>query len=302
MLPQQPTGLVFVLLGDHLPALIAEQCHKQPTRRIPHPPRMHRGSHHVELGRLAAFSQPRAIACWCRASRRATSLRSARITSRRVGGGSRVGIRVQAGRGVRGALGAYGCWGAWRWRSPWLGRCDGCLGGRRVLAWSAQSPPGCVRPLDGRAALPPARPDGSETPGRSPGRPAGLSHAAYSSSVTSVSAEEEQAWLDAVSPPVPPAAYPQPVRVRWVLGQIPPPGRVEERRTPEKYHKSLCFHHFETRSALPGVTSFDTQPPPGVTSSDRTHQRAPPATQRRAARAVACSWPPVVASPRLITV
>ena len=59
MLPQQPTGLVFVLLGDDLPALISQQCHKQPTRRIPHPSRMHSGSHHVQLGRLAAL-QPAA--------------------------------------------------------------------------------------------------------------------------------------------------------------------------------------------------------------------------------------------------
>ena len=54
MLPQQPTGLVFVLLGDDLPPLISQQCHKEPTRRIPHPSRMHRGSHRVQLGRLAA--------------------------------------------------------------------------------------------------------------------------------------------------------------------------------------------------------------------------------------------------------
>jgi hypothetical protein len=59
MLPQQPTGLVFVLLGDDLPPLIPQQRHKQPTRRIPHSPRVHRGSHHVELGRLAAL-QPAA--------------------------------------------------------------------------------------------------------------------------------------------------------------------------------------------------------------------------------------------------
>ena len=59
MLPQQPTGLVFVLLGDHLPALITQQCHKQPTRRLPHPPRMHRGGHDIQLGHLAAL-QPAA--------------------------------------------------------------------------------------------------------------------------------------------------------------------------------------------------------------------------------------------------
>ena len=39
MLPQQPTGLVFVLLGDDLPPLIAQQCHKEPTRRLPNPSR-----------------------------------------------------------------------------------------------------------------------------------------------------------------------------------------------------------------------------------------------------------------------
>ena len=59
MLPQQPTGLVLVLLRDHLPALIAQQCHKQPTRRLPHPSCVHSSGHHVELGRLAAF-QPAA--------------------------------------------------------------------------------------------------------------------------------------------------------------------------------------------------------------------------------------------------
>ena len=47
MLPQQPTGLIFVLLGDDLPPLIPQQHHKEPTRRIPHSPRMHSGSHHV---------------------------------------------------------------------------------------------------------------------------------------------------------------------------------------------------------------------------------------------------------------
>ena len=55
MLPQQPTGLVFVLLGDDLPPLISQQRHKEPTRRLPNPSRMHRGSHRVQLGRLAAF-------------------------------------------------------------------------------------------------------------------------------------------------------------------------------------------------------------------------------------------------------
>ena len=27
-----------------------------------------------------------------------------------------------------GNLGDVWWWGAWRWRSPWLGRCHGCLG------------------------------------------------------------------------------------------------------------------------------------------------------------------------------
>ena len=53
-------------------------------------------------------SQPRAMACWCRASRRATSPRSARITLRKVGGVMWVGAWVQAGRGVWGTLGTYG--------------------------------------------------------------------------------------------------------------------------------------------------------------------------------------------------
>jgi hypothetical protein len=59
MLPQQPTGLVFVLLGDDLPSLIPQQRHKQPTRRIPHSPRVHSSGHHVALCRLAAL-QPAA--------------------------------------------------------------------------------------------------------------------------------------------------------------------------------------------------------------------------------------------------
>ena len=59
MLPQQSTGLVLVLLRDDLPPLVAQQRHEQPARRIPHPSRMDSGSHHVELGRLAAL-QPAA--------------------------------------------------------------------------------------------------------------------------------------------------------------------------------------------------------------------------------------------------
>ena len=60
--PQQPTGLVFVLLGDHLPALISQQSDKEPTRRIPHPPRIHRRSCHVAaepLRRLAPAARDR---------------------------------------------------------------------------------------------------------------------------------------------------------------------------------------------------------------------------------------------------
>ncbi len=48
VLPQQPAGLILVLLGDHVPAAIPQQRHKQPTRRLAHPPRMHRGGHDVE--------------------------------------------------------------------------------------------------------------------------------------------------------------------------------------------------------------------------------------------------------------
>ena len=59
MRSEQPAGLILVLLRDHLPPLIAEQRHKQPTRRIPHPPCVHSSSHDVELGRLAAL-QPAA--------------------------------------------------------------------------------------------------------------------------------------------------------------------------------------------------------------------------------------------------
>ena len=108
MLPQQPTGLVLVLLGDHLPALIAQQCHKQPTRRIPHPPRMHRGSHHVELGRLAAL-QPAAGDGVLVQGEQTGDI--AQVGKDHVAQGRRwqpVGVRVQAGRGVWGTLGTYG--------------------------------------------------------------------------------------------------------------------------------------------------------------------------------------------------
>src|SRR5712692_6803238 len=53
-------------------------------------------------------SQPRARACWCRASRRLTSLRSASVTSRSIGGGIRVGGRAQAEIATRGAWGGDG--------------------------------------------------------------------------------------------------------------------------------------------------------------------------------------------------
>jgi hypothetical protein len=59
VLSQEPTGLILVLLRDHLPALIAQQRDEQPTRRISHPLCVHRCGHHVELGRLAAL-QPAA--------------------------------------------------------------------------------------------------------------------------------------------------------------------------------------------------------------------------------------------------
>ena len=128
MLPQQPTGLVLVLLGDDLPALISQQCHKQPTRRIPHPPRMHSGSHHVELGRLAAL-QPAARDRVLVQGEQTGHI--AKVGKDHVAQGWRchVGRRVGTGWERRmGNLGDVWWWGAWRWRSPWLGRCHGCLG------------------------------------------------------------------------------------------------------------------------------------------------------------------------------
>ena len=59
MFPLPLTGLVLVLLRDDLPPLIAQQRHKQPTRRIPHSPRVHSSGHHVDLCRLPAL-QPAA--------------------------------------------------------------------------------------------------------------------------------------------------------------------------------------------------------------------------------------------------
>ena len=53
MLPQEPVGLVLIVLRDHLPAAIPQQRHEQPTRRLAYPPGMHRGGHNVELLGLA---------------------------------------------------------------------------------------------------------------------------------------------------------------------------------------------------------------------------------------------------------
>ena len=108
MLPQQPTGLVFVLLGDDLPPLISQQCHKQPTRHLPHPSCVHSGSHHVELCRLAAL-QPAAGDGVLVQGEQTGDI--AQVSKDHVAQGWRcmwVGAWVQAGRGVWGTLGTYG--------------------------------------------------------------------------------------------------------------------------------------------------------------------------------------------------
>ena len=56
-------------------------------------------------------SQPRTRACWCSARRRLTSPKSARVTSRRVGDGVRVGGRAHAGTTAAGACGGLGAGG-----------------------------------------------------------------------------------------------------------------------------------------------------------------------------------------------
>jgi len=93
------------------PGLPQHLCGPQHKTRIVRQGDLGRGGWHLRAWAWAASppcSQPRAIACWCSANRRDTSLKSARITLRRVGDGSRVGMRVQAGRGVWGTLGTYG--------------------------------------------------------------------------------------------------------------------------------------------------------------------------------------------------
>ena len=150
MLPQQPTGLVFVLLGDDLPPLISQQCHKEPTRRIPNPPRMHSSGHHVQLGRLAALQPAACSRLLVQGEQAVHIVQSASVTLRKVGGvsGSARGYRLGEayvepwGRMVVGSLAL-----ALAVARP-LSRLPGSW---RVLAWSAQSPPGCMQPLDGRA-------------------------------------------------------------------------------------------------------------------------------------------------------
>jgi hypothetical protein len=55
MLPQESPRLILVLLGNHFPALITEQYHKQPTWYQPHPLRGYSGSDDVALGRFATL-------------------------------------------------------------------------------------------------------------------------------------------------------------------------------------------------------------------------------------------------------
>ena len=151
MLPQQPTGLVLVLLGDDLPALISQQCHKEPTRRIPHPSRVHRGSHRVQLGRLAAFEPATGDGVLVQGEQ-TSDITQGQQGSHCVG----LTVAAESACGYRREE-AYG--------EPWGRMVVGSLalalavarplsrlpGRWRVLAWSAQSPPGCMQPLDGRA-------------------------------------------------------------------------------------------------------------------------------------------------------
>ena len=82
--PQQSTGLILILLRDDLPALIAQQRHKQPTRCIPYPPRVHsEAATTLSWAASPPCSQPRAMACWCRARRLATRHAGSRRAGRR---------------------------------------------------------------------------------------------------------------------------------------------------------------------------------------------------------------------------
>ena len=116
MLPQEPAGLVLVLLRDDLPALIAQQCHKQPARRLPHPPRMHRGSHHVQLRRLAARQPAAGDGVLVQ---REQTVHIAKVGKDHVAQGWRwhVGRCVSTGwERPMGTLGRW-WWGAWGWGS-----------------------------------------------------------------------------------------------------------------------------------------------------------------------------------------